>query len=93
MFVDYFAWPYQTSKHLHPFQNQIDFKNRKAIVVDGADDSFINLITMEDFCSFVVRAVEYGGTWPIIGGIKGDQITVKQLILLGEKIRGKYSIS
>jgi len=38
----------------------------------------------------VARAVEYGGKWPIIGGVQGTEITVGQLIALGGKIRGLW---
>lgn len=93
MFVNYFASPYQTTRHIHPFQNHIDFNNRRAILLDGADDALISLITAEDFCAVIARAVEYKGRWPVIGGIRGDELSVAQLIALGEKIRRFYSVS
>ncbi|KAH8887614.1 NAD(P)-binding protein [Thozetella sp. PMI_491] len=92
MFVNYFASPYKTSKHIHPFQNQYDFNNRRAILLEGSDDARISLITVDDFCHFVSRAVEYEGEWPVVGGIRGDELTVGQLITLGEKIRGPFVI-
>ena len=87
MFVNYFASPYRTSKHIHPFQTHIDLNNRRAIVLDGANDACLSLITVQDFCAVIARAVECEGTWPVIGGIRGDALTVSQLIAVGEKIR------
>ncbi|KAH8703547.1 hypothetical protein BGW36DRAFT_288746 [Talaromyces proteolyticus] len=88
MFVNYYTAPYKTSKHVHPFQNQIDFNNRRAIVLEGGEDSPIGLVTVRDFCNVVARAVEYEDVWPIIGGIRGEELTVAQLIAVGEKVRG-----
>ena len=87
MFLDYFASPYRTSKHIHPFQNQIDFNNRRAIVLDGADDACISVISARDFCAVVARAIEYEGEWPVTGGIRGDELAIGQLVAIGEKIR------
>lgn len=88
MFVNYYAAPYKTSNHVHPFQNQVDFNNRRAIVLEDGKKSRISLITVRDFCNVVARAVEYEGVWPIVGGIRGDELTVGQLIAVGEKVRG-----
>ncbi|KAF2676036.1 NAD(P)-binding protein [Lentithecium fluviatile CBS 122367] len=92
MFVDYLASPYKTSKHIHPFQTQFDFNNRRAIVLDGSDDARISFITAKDFCAVVAKAIEYEGQWPVVGGIRGDELMVGQLVTLGEKIRGKFSV-
>lgn len=56
-------------------------------MLGGADDALISLITVKDFCAVVARAVEYEGKWPVIGGIRGDELSVGQLIALGEQIR------
>lgn len=90
MFVNYYAAPYKTSRHVHPFQNQFDFNNRRAIILEGGENSRISLITVQDFCNIMVQAIEYEGVWPVVGGIRGDELTVAQLIAVGEKVRGKY---
>lgn len=87
MFVDYFASPYKTTKHIHPFQNQFDFNNRRAIVLEGAEDANLSLITAHDFCAVVAEALDHPRTWPVVGGIMGERLTVRQLIAIGEKIR------
>ncbi|KAI1250387.1 hypothetical protein MGN70_007440 [Eutypa lata] len=88
MFVNYYTAPHKTSKHVHPFQNQFDFNNRRAIVLEGGESSRISLITVRDFCNIVAKAVEYEGVWPVVGGIRGDELTVEQLLAVGEKVRG-----
>ncbi|KAB8231987.1 uncharacterized protein BDW43DRAFT_312604 [Aspergillus alliaceus] len=88
MFINYYAAPYKTSKHVHPFKNQIDFNNCRAILLEGGEDSQINLITVQGFCNVIARAVEYEGVWPIVGDIKGDELKVGQLIAIGGKVRG-----
>lgn len=87
LLVNYFARPYKTSKHIHPFELQWDFHGRRAIVMDGRDGGPINLITIKDFTDVIASAVEFEGEWPVVGGIRADVLTVKQLVALGEKIR------
>ncbi|KAH6680007.1 hypothetical protein F5X68DRAFT_244988 [Plectosphaerella plurivora] len=92
VFVNYFASPYKTTKHIHPFQNHFDFNNRRAIVLEGAEDATLSLITAHDFCAVVAEALDYPGTWPVVGGIVGERVTARQLLAIGEKIRGPFSI-
>ena len=73
----------------------IDFQHRRAIVLDGDDgggdgtDDRIALITVKDLAAVVARAVEYEGEWPVVGGIRGCELSVGEIIRLGEEIRGK----
>lgn len=90
MFVNYFVSPYRTSKHIHPFQNHFDFNKRRAIVLSGAEDARISVVTAHDFCNVIARAIDYEGEWPVVGGIRGDDVTVGQLIAIGEKIRTSF---
>lgn len=62
-----------------------------AIILEGGEDSPISLTTVHDFCNVVARAVEYEGEWPFVGGIRGDEVTVAQLIAIGEKVRGMFN--
>jgi hypothetical protein len=89
MFMNYLASPYKSTEHIHPLQSQIDFNNRRAITIDGGDEAVISLTTVHDLANVVARAIEYEGEWPVVGGIRGDDLTVGQLIAVGEKIRGK----
>lgn len=58
-------------------------------MVDGAEDVPLTFTTAQDLAKVVALAVEYDGEWPRVGGIKGSEITMGQLIALGEKTRGK----
>jgi hypothetical protein len=87
MFMDYFVSPYKSSKHIHPFQTQIDFNNRRAIVLEGSENARISLISSQDFCAVVAAAIEYHGEWPVIGGIRGNELTIGELLAIGERIR------
>jgi hypothetical protein len=88
MFVNYFTYPYESAKHFHPFETQIDFNKRRALMLDGGDDNRITLTTAQDLANVVAKAVDYEGEWPIVGGVKGTELSIGQFIALGEKIRG-----
>lgn len=85
--TDYFAPPGATSKHLHSVELWIDFQNRRAIILDGIDSVF-TLTTMNDLANVVARAIEYGGEWPVIGGINGTTLSTSKFLEIGAKVRG-----
>ncbi|KAI1085985.1 NAD(P)-binding protein [Rostrohypoxylon terebratum] len=89
LFLDYLAYPYKTSKYVDQLQTVFDFQNRRAIVVEGHEDAIITLTAIADIAKIVARAVEYEGTWPKIGGIRGNRVTFSQILEIGEKIRGR----
>lgn len=66
----------------------VDFDNRRAITV-GAGDFSLCLTTVQDMAVVVADALDYEGKWPVDGGIRGTQITMAELVRLGEKLRGK----
>jgi hypothetical protein len=70
-----------------------DFTTRRALVLDGGDDDRITLTTVQDCANVVARAIDFEGEWPVIGGIRGGDLSIEQLIALGEKIRGAYTSS
>ena len=88
--MNYLTHPYKSTKHVYPIQTPIDFGNRRILMAEGSDDVCITLTTVKDLVNVVVRAVEYEGVWPIVGGIKGDEITIGNLIKLGERVRGEF---
>lgn len=57
-------------------------------VEEGSDDVRFTLTTVQDLANVVSQAIEYEGKWPIQGGIRGNEITFRELIALGERIRG-----
>ncbi|KAH7142693.1 hypothetical protein B0J13DRAFT_636302 [Dactylonectria estremocensis] len=89
LFMNYLGYPRQTTKHITLFPLLFDFDGMRAIVGEQSLDAKIAYTAVEDIVGVVARAVEYGGEWPRVGGITGSQITVAQLLELGQKIRGK----
>lgn len=88
--MNYFTHPHQSAKHLHTMELFFNFEKRKALLVDGGDNDRISLITVRDLANVVVQAIEFEGEWPVVGGIRGTDISVKEFIALGEKIRGLF---
>jgi hypothetical protein len=69
-----------------------DFENRRAIFIDDGENDRMSFITVEDFTKVIVQAVEFEGEWPVIGGIRGTDISIENLIALGEKVRGMFPL-
>ncbi len=90
--MNYLTHPYTSSKHVYPIQTPIDFGNRRILIAEGSDDVCITFTAVKDLVSVVVRAVEYEGVWPLVGGIKGNEITIGNLIKLGERVRGEFKV-
>lgn len=65
-----------------------DFCNRRAIIIEGNERDIITLTTVQDCARVVCAAVEYEGAWPVNGGMNGGDISVGELLKLGEKTRG-----
>lgn len=85
--MDYLAFPYKTAKHVTPLNTMFDYEHRRAIVVDGHD--FIMTFTAaHDLAAMVAKAIDYDGEWPVNGGIRGNRVTVSQILKIGEKVRG-----
>ncbi|UPK97495.1 hypothetical protein LCI18_008430 [Fusarium solani-melongenae] len=87
LFLDELVYPQRSSKHVIPLEFTISFEKRRALILEGSEDARITLTTVQDIVQVVTRAVDYEGVWPVIGGIRGNSITIGQLIALGEKIR------
>lgn len=68
----------------------VDFENRRALLVDDGDYK-ISLTTVQDMAGIVAEALDYPGQWPTIGGFSGSEITLAELIQLGEETRGMYA--
>jgi len=88
LFLDYLASPHKTAKYVTPLDTFIDFQNRRAIVVEGHEDAIMTLTTVQDIAGVVAGAVDLNGEWPKLGGIRGNRVTVSQILKVGEKVRG-----
>ncbi|KAI3322492.1 NAD(P)-binding protein [Xylariaceae sp. AK1471] len=89
LFLDYLAFPYKTSKHVDPLQTVFNFKDRRAIIVDGHEHAIMTLTTVADAAAVIARAVDYDGKWPTTSGICGNKVTVSQILEIGSKVRGR----
>ncbi|KAE9378434.1 NAD(P)-binding protein [Stipitochalara longipes BDJ] len=65
----------------------LDFPNRRAIALKNVDDAF-TATTLDDLVNVVVRAIEYEGEWPVVGGIHGTTLSTSRLLEIGQKVRG-----
>ncbi|KAI0528268.1 NAD(P)-binding protein [Xylaria bambusicola] len=89
LFLDYLAFPYKTAKYLDPLQCVFDFKNRRAITVDGHEDAIMTLTTAADMAAIIAKAVGCDGKWPTNGGICGNRVSVAQILEIGHRVRGR----
>ncbi|CAL1714302.1 unnamed protein product [Somion occarium] len=90
IFSNNLATPHKTAKHLVPIMLPFDFQNRRAIVLEGRNDiDSVTFTKVQDVANIVAEAIDYEGEWPVVGGIRGNNLTVGQVLALGEKIRGK----
>lgn len=87
--MNYFCHPHKTTKYVTTTVVNVDFEKRRAIVVEGTLDDDIVYTSVEDIANVVTQAVDYEGEWPEVGGICGEKTTIRQLLKLGEDIRGK----
>jgi nucleoside-diphosphate-sugar epimerase len=88
LFLNYLANPHKTSTHVTAIETPFDFQNKRAIMAQGSEDACVTWTTVRDLANVVVKAVEYEGAWPVVGGIRGNRISMADLIKLGEKLRG-----
>jgi hypothetical protein len=70
----------------------VDFNNCRAIILEGGEKDRISLTTVQDLAKVVALAVEYEGEWPVMGGMRGSDLSLQELFNVGEKIRGTFSI-
>ncbi|KAI1177699.1 NAD(P)-binding protein [Nemania sp. FL0916] len=89
LFLDYLAFPHKTSKYVDPLQTVFDFQNRRALVVDGREDTYMTFTRVADAAAVVARAVDYEGKWPTNGGICGNRVSISQLLEIGSRVRGR----
>jgi nucleoside-diphosphate-sugar epimerase len=88
LFLNYFTYPHKSAEYFHTFEMNVDFQNHRAIVL-GDGNAQISLTTVQDLGAVVAAAIDHEGEWPEVGGGRGDQITLSELIKLGENIRGE----
>lgn len=87
--MNYLAYPKKTTKHVEIWGIQIDMEGMRAIVLqDSPNPGTLAMTTVEDVAQVTAHAVDYEGKWPRIGGIRGEEMAMADILQLGEKIRG-----
>ena len=92
MFTNYLVHPHASAKYFRSFETQFDFQTCRILMREGGDEDIITFTTVSDFVKVVTAAIDYPGKWPVVGGIKGSEVSIKELIALGEKIRGEFCL-
>lgn len=88
LFINYLTTPFKSAAHLHQTELPFDFNNRRAIVPEKYDQIYVTLTKVQDLAQVVARAISFEGKWPVVGGVKGTDMSLEQIISLGEKVRG-----
>ncbi|KAK6069736.1 hypothetical protein SCUP234_10491 [Seiridium cupressi] len=88
--VDVFPW-YTNKVGIREYLKNInrERKNATAMAVEGGRDPPVTYTAAVDIGKVVARAIEYEGEWPVVGGIRGNQLTMEKILQLGEAIRGQ----
>lgn len=68
----------------------MDFYVCWVIILEDSEDVWIIWIIVKDFVNVVVKVVEYEGEWFVVGGIRGDEVIIGEIIVFGEKIWGMF---
>lgn len=86
--MDYLAHPYTTSQHVRTFAGAVSIEECKAVINPG--EYLMAMTTCEDMGRVVAAALDLElGTWPTIGGFYGGKATLKEIVAIGEKVRGR----
>lgn len=96
LFMNYLGAPLKTTNHVSTPKIQFDLELRRAIIVgdvDPPEKQRLTLTTIQDIANVVARAVEYPGEWPVVGGIRGDEKSVREILEIAERVRGQLFIS
>ncbi|KAF2490824.1 NmrA-like family protein-like protein [Lophium mytilinum] len=92
LFMDYFAHPHALATHLYTWPFFVDYQHRRAMRLDAGTQPIV-LTAIRDVAAVVALALDYPGEWPTVGGIRGSQTSINELIKLGEEIRGgKFAV-
>ncbi|KAJ5908180.1 hypothetical protein N7495_000862 [Penicillium taxi] len=86
--MNYLTRPYKSSKHVHQLDIHWDLEKRRVLMMEEGDNDRITLTTVQDIANVVTRAIDYEGKWPTVGGMKGTDMTMRELLALAEEVRG-----
>ena len=92
-FLNYLAGYRKIATHVQPTGfTVVDYEQGVARVA-GSLDNKVTYTAIRDLVNIVVKAIDYEGEWPTIGGINGNTLTLAEEIAIGERVRGKCQYS
>ncbi|KAL2137802.1 hypothetical protein VTI28DRAFT_8196 [Corynascus sepedonium] len=87
-FMNYLGGAHQTCKHFRTTTILVNHdKGRTGIASDPS--SLVTYTAVHDVVNIVVKAIDYEGEWPEVGGINGHTLSVADEVAIGERVRGK----
>ena len=89
--MEYIGFPKQTLRHVTAIPTVANLETCRIMALEGHLDDPLTFTSVEDIAAAVAGAVEYTGEWPVIGGISGDRITLREIIKIGERVTGSSS--
>ncbi|KAH6631356.1 hypothetical protein F5144DRAFT_215579 [Chaetomium tenue] len=88
-FLNYLAGNRKIATHVQPTGfTAVDYEKGRARV-PGSLSHKVTYTAIQDVVNVVVKAIDYEGEWPIIGGINGNTLSLAEEIAIGERVRGK----
>ena len=67
------------------------FSDNRIIGLQHHLDDKLTFTSIRDIANVVAAAVDYEGEWPEIGGISGDEVSLRQVQEIGETLKGMLS--
>ncbi|AEO58261.1 hypothetical protein MYCTH_2305464 [Thermothelomyces thermophilus ATCC 42464] len=89
-FMNYHGGGRQTAKFVETRRSILPTNHDEGwIRVVGDLTSRVSYTAVHDIANIVVKAIDYEGEWPEIGGINGDTLSRAEEVAIGEKLTGK----
>ncbi|KAL2192879.1 hypothetical protein P885DRAFT_72624 [Corynascus similis CBS 632.67] len=87
-FMNYLGGAHQTCKHFRTTTILVNHDKGRTIIVSDPS-SLVTYTAIHDVVNIVVKAIDYEGEWPEVGGINGHTLSVADEVAIGERVRGK----
>ncbi|KAJ4289322.1 hypothetical protein N0V88_007073 [Collariella sp. IMI 366227] len=92
-FLNYLSGSIASAKHVQSASLLLIEHEHARGRIAGTPDSRTTYTAIHDFVNIIVKAVDYEGEWPRVGGINGHTLSAQEEVEVGERVRGKkYNI-
>ncbi|KAK3290479.1 uncharacterized protein B0H64DRAFT_412452 [Chaetomium fimeti] len=88
-FLNYLGGMRKISTHIQPTPFTLVDHTEGHARAPGSVANKITYTAIHDVVNVVVKAIDYEGEWPTIGGINGNTLSLAEEIAIGERVRGK----